>query len=295
MELKDRTTMENLIYHYTSLHTFYSIIENQSFWLTDLWSSMDKKEMTYAEELIRNKGLELLGQEYPSLVPAHNFYSLSCTYNADSYFHFNSYADNCMGVSIGINPNFLEYGIPSKQCLHMIGYHLYFANIIYDIDLQCKNIWQFIKMHYDASSRLDSPKEHILPDTYNTFMARIKRPEFAAEQEVRFIYRQDYGGSKTVMLPLGNGEVFLLDKFLDEVGLDRTSQRHDPQKVKYTYFGNRIRKYYDFSLKPFGINNVIKSVTIGPRSCQDIYELKEYLASRQIIAEVKKSEIELRD
>ena len=115
------------------------------------------------------------------------------------------------------------------------------------------------------------------------------------EQEVRFIYRQDYGGCKTVMLPLGNGYGFSLDKFLDDVGLDHTSQHHDLQRVKYSCFGNRIRKYYDFSLKPFGINNVIKSVTIGPRSRQDIYELKEYLASRQITAEVKKSEIELRD
>ena len=48
--------MDNLIYHYTSLRTLYSIIENQSFWLTDLWSSMDKNEMTYAEELIRDQG-----------------------------------------------------------------------------------------------------------------------------------------------------------------------------------------------------------------------------------------------
>lgn len=287
--------MNNLIYHYTSLRTLYSIIENQSFWLTDLWSSMDKKEMTYAEELIHDKGVALLGQEQPFFVPAHNFYSLSCTHNADSYFHFNCYADNCMGVSIGINPNFLEYGIPSKQCLRMIGYHLYFADVIYDIDLQRKNIEEFIKTHYAAHSDLDFQKEHILSDTYNAFMARIKRPEFALEQEVRFIYRQDYGGCKTVMLPLGNGDVFSLDKFLDDVGLDHTSQHHDPQKVKYTYFGNRIRKYYDFSLKPFGINNVIKSVTIGPRARQDIYELKEYLASRQITAEVKKSEIELRD
>ena len=126
-------------------------------------------------------------------------------------------------------------------------------------------------------------------------MARIKRPEFALEQEVRFIYRQDYGGSKTVMLPLGNGDAFSLDKFLDEVGLDNTSQHSNPQKVKYSCFGNRIRKYYEFSLKPFGINNIIKSVTIGPRARQDIYELKEYLSSRQITAKVKNSEIELRD
>ena len=48
--------MDNLIYHYTSLRTLFSIIENQSFWLTNLRSSMDKNEMTYAELLICEKG-----------------------------------------------------------------------------------------------------------------------------------------------------------------------------------------------------------------------------------------------
>ena len=62
--------MDNLIYHYTSLRTLYSIIENQSFWLTDLWSSMDKNEMTYAEELIRDQGRKILKQEYPYFEPA---------------------------------------------------------------------------------------------------------------------------------------------------------------------------------------------------------------------------------
>lgn len=287
-------TMNNLKYHYTSLHNLYNIIENQSFWLTDLWSSMDKKEMTYAKELICEKGKKLLKQEQLFFVPAHNFYSLSCTNNADSYFHFNCYADNCMGIAVGINPNFLECGIPSKQCLQMVGYHLYFAEVLYDTSLQSQNIENFINTNYVANSNFYDQNE-ILSNTYNRFMAQIKRPEFALEQEVRLIYRQDYGGSKKVMHPLDNGTFFKLDEFLDQVGLEHTSQLLEPKKVKYACFGNRIRKYYEFSLKPFGINNVIKSITIGPKSQQNIEELKEYLAFRQIDAEVKKSKIELRD
>ena len=288
--------MSNLIYHYTSLRTLFSIIENQSFWLTDLRSSMDKHEMDYAERMIFEKGKALLNQDVPKMLPAHNFYSLSCTTYADSYFHFNSYADNCMGVAIGIDPNFLHYGVPNDQCYKLLGYHLYFAKVLYDPEEQKQSIEQYIRNHCWAESEIDGLKDSILPDTYNAFLAVIKRPEFALEQEVRFIYRQDYGGCKTVGVPLGDEKFFSLDDFLDVVGLDATSSFDRVKKLKYGYFGNRIRKYYEFSLKPFGMTNVIKSITIGPRSRQNIDELKEYLASHNISSiKVLKSNIELRD
>lgn len=288
--------MDNLIYHYTSLRTLFSIIENQSFWLTDLWSSMDKNEMTYAESLIGKKGKALLGQDYPELLPAHNFYSLSCTKFADSYFHFNNYADNCMGVAIGIDQNFLRYGVPNDQCYKLLAYHLYFANVLYEPEIQKRSIEQYMRSHCWANSDIDGLKDSILPDTYNTFLARIKRPEFALEQEVRFIYRQDYGGCKTVGLPLGDEKFFALDEFLDKAGLDATSSFDQVKKLKYAYFGNRIRKYYEFNLEPFGLTNVIKSITIGPRSKQNIDKLKEYLVSRNLSSvKVINSKIELRD
>ena len=91
-------------------------------------------------------------------------------------------------------------------------------------------------------------------------------------------------------------KIFSLDDFFDVVGLDATSSFDRVKKLKYGYFGNRIRKYYEFSLKPFGMTNVIKSITIGPRSRQNIDELNEYLASHNISSiKVLKSNIELRD
>lgn len=288
--------MSNLVYHYTSLQTLYNIIKNQSFWLTDLRSSMDKNEMTYAELLIREKGKVLLGQDFPKLLPAHNFYSLSCTTYADSYFHFNNYADGCMGVAIGIDPDFLHYGVPNNQCYKLLAYHLYFANVLYDPEIQKLSIEQYIRSHCWADSELDGLKDSILPDTYNTFLALIKRPEFTLEQEVRFIYRQDYGGCKTVGLPLGDEKFFSLDDFLEVVGLDATSSFEQVKKLKYGYFGNRIRKYYEFNLEPFGLTNVIKSITIGPRSRQKADELIEYLVSCNLSSvKVINSKIELRD
>ena len=158
-----------------------------------------------------------------------------------------------------------------------------------------EDIEQFINENNLATSDSDCQKANILSDVYNMFMTQIKRPEFSLEQEVRFIYRQDYGGNKTDLLPVDDSCIFYLDKFLDEVGLDHTSQIGNPQKVKFACFGNRIRKYYEFSFKPFGINNVIKSIILGPKARQDICELKEYLTAREVTAEVKKSEIELRD
>lgn len=284
--------MKNLIYHYTSIQTLYSIIENQSIWLTDLWSSMDKKEMSYAQKLISEEGKKVLGKSFPFLAPARNYYSFSCTHNADSYFHFNCYADNCLGVAIGIDQNFLESGVPTKECLEMVSYHLYFADVKYNIKEQKQMIEKNIK---DKNPFFNLINDQSLTKTYNRCFALIKRPEFEQEQEVRLIYRQDYGGSKTLIKELNDGKKFVLNDFLNNVGLEVTSQCYEPKKVKYFCFKNRIRKYYEFSLKPFGMNNVIKSITIGPKSQQNINELKEYLLAHNINAQVKKSKIELRN
>lgn len=128
-----------------------------------------------------------------------------------------------------------------------------------------------------------------------TIFARIKRPEFSLENEIRFTYRQDYGGSKTIALPLSDGSYFDLNDFLLRIGLEKSTQDGTIQNIKYACFGSQIRKYYEMSLKEFGINNVIKSVVIGPKSKQSCEELKSYLTAHDIHAEVLKSKIELRN
>ena len=80
-----------------------------------------------------------------------------------------------------------------------------------------------------------------------------------------------------------------------KIGLEKSTQLGSIKNVKYGCFGNQIRKYYEMSLKAFGINNVIKNIVIGPKSKQGCDKLESYFISRGIKAEVKKSKIGLRD
>lgn len=94
-------------------------------------------------------------------------------------------------------------------------------------------------------------------------MSSIKSYNYHSENEVRLTYRQDYGGRKTVKIPLSDGSSFRLDDFLLNIGLERTIQNGIVNKVKTAKINDRYRKYYELSLLPFGINNVRKSVTLG--------------------------------
>ena len=287
--------MNDLIYHYTSLNTLYNIIESQSFWLTDMRSSMDINEMIYAENLIKKVGKEVLEQEDTSLIPAYNFYALSFIKNADSYFHFSCYADNCKGVAIGINSNFIDSLYNDDNINEIIGYHLYFTDVSYDPDTQNKMINNYIKNHYLNGTDSSFKNDQILCDAYNNFLPKIKRPEFELEQEKRLVYRQDFKGVKTKAIK-SRSVNFSLDDFLESVGFEKTSAGDNERThLKYACFGNRIRSYYAFSLKPFELNNVIKSITLGPNSTQNIDTLKNYLDFHNISANIEKSKIQLRN
>ena len=236
------------------------------------------------------KAKKLLNLDFPCFLPARNYYALSCTKFSDSYFHFNNYGDSCHGVSIGINKDFMKDGL--GDCSRILGYHLSFIDVIYDEAVQNSFIEKYL-LTDNGVPKMSGNRN--LDRCVQLLFARIKRPEFNLENEIRFTYRQDYGGTKTIALPLSDGTLFNLDEFMLKIGLEKSTQDGIIQKAKYACFGNQIRKYYEMSLKEFGLNNIIKSVVIGPKSKQSCEELKSYLNSHGINAEVKKSKIELRN
>lgn len=289
---------DKLVYHYTSLRTLFNIIENQSFWLTDLRSSMDKNEMKCAEDLIEEEGKRILGEtiSQSNYSSASNYYALSCSAYADSYFHFNNYGDNCKGVAIGIDRDFIYKGLSEECCVNLIKYHLYFADLMYDKTKYREEVASYLE--YGKEMIEDNnwfSFDQLLADTQNRFFAHLKRKEFALEHEVRLVYRQDYGGFKTNKIKMKNGGVFNLNDFLEERGLEKSTQIGPLRNLKYNYFGNRVRKYYEMSLRAWGLNNIVKSVIIGPKSQQEIDELRDYFESQGLTAEIKKSCIKLRD
>lgn len=278
----------NLVYHYTSLRNFFNIIENQTFWLTDLWSSMDKNELSYAQKIISSKGKDSLDLDYPLFPPAYNYYALSCTTESDSYFHFNSYGDSCSGVAIGINRNFISDGLADDSSARILGCHLFFSDVLYEQQME------LVGNYIDIEKNISIIDDQVLCKAYDSFFPRIKRPEFKLENEVRLVYRQDYSGTRTISIATQN-DIFYLDDFLVRLGLEPSTGGRNPERFKFYPFGNRIRKYYEMSFKEFGINNVIKSIIIGPKSKQEEQHLRNYLHARGVDANIIKSELGLRD
>ena len=66
-------SMAKLIYHYTKEDAFNGIIESRSFRLTDLWTSMDKKEMTHVKDLIQESLEDIVSERDIISTPAHKF------------------------------------------------------------------------------------------------------------------------------------------------------------------------------------------------------------------------------
>lgn len=152
----------SIVYHYTSIDTLFNIIKNQSVWLMDLHSSMDKNELDYAENLI--KELSKTGIEDLTFLPTINFYALSCTSCKDSYFHFNSYGDSCKGVAIGINTQFMRDAL-NEDCERELKYHLNFYDVIYNEEIQRQKIIYELSYSYD----FDFLNQRRLTRIYNNF------------------------------------------------------------------------------------------------------------------------------
>ncbi len=281
---------ENLVYHYTSLKTLFNIIENQSIWLTDLHSSMDENELSYGDQLIRQKAKEILDIEETYFLPANNYYALSCTDRKDSYFHFNGYGDGCRGVAIGINLKFMDDAL-DPNCVSILRYHLNFIRVNYSEEDFNSVI---SKLFFNLKKR-QFLKEYLYTFIFNSYRCAIKRPEFELENEVRFLYCQDYQLKRTKLTKKGDGSDFDLYEFLHSIGLEKRQLNEKCPMVKYACFNNRIRKYYEMSLKKFGLNNVIKQIVIGPKCEQDIKGLEQYLRKKGVKAEVIKSSMKLRD
>lgn len=284
--------MAKLIYHYTKEDAFKGIIESRSFRLTDLWTSMDKKEMTHAKDLIHESLEGIVSEDNIISTPAHNFYALSCTDIADDYLHYQCYADNCRGVAIGIDPDFLEAGVPNKQCVELLAYHLYFSEIIYDEQKQRNEI----ESQIDALRRNGTADGFLAYELYNYYYARMKAPNFSSEREVRLIYRQDYHGTRTLSIPLDDGSRFFVDEFFTKIGLEPSFQNGSELKnIKTFCIKGNTRTGYELSLEPFGINNVIKTVTLGPKMEKSADEVKAFLRANNVYATVNKSNIALRN
>ncbi len=103
--------MDEIIYHYCSVETFTNIINNRSFWLSDVYNTNDPLEINYLINQLEignlRTSLETFSdvcKNYKPLTPYVGCFSKE----HDLLSQWRGYADDGYGLAIGFNPKYFE-------------------------------------------------------------------------------------------------------------------------------------------------------------------------------------------
>ena len=113
--------MDEIVYHYCSVDTFFNIIRNSSMWLSDIAKSNDYQECIRCREFV-NKGMEeYLRDDVESLKAWKTWYENGVYSNfsmktfcvcfsesKDKLSQWRGYAQDGKGIAIGFNKEFLR-------------------------------------------------------------------------------------------------------------------------------------------------------------------------------------------
>lgn len=276
-----------LIFHYASLETFKSIIENHCIWLCDIQKSNDSTERTYFEQVLlkviddllanpseiksfspyAEKALATFKDTYrnqrPNIPP---IYSASFSLNGDLLNQWHAYANDGTGLSIGFTKGFFQKAFYNEN-----GH-----NVFYDKKLAisiCKkkvvdNLHIFTEEYGDNINKfLDGFILSLLQfmDYESVF---FKQPAFAEEQEYRIVYRH---GTRTYENPVTNTDLstFVL-RYLPSYSGFKLSDR------KYRISNNRLSSYHELSFDDIR-EHIISQIIIGPKCQTDPADIKMFL------------------
>ena len=267
-----------LIFHYASLETFKSIIENHWIWLCDIQKSNDSAERTYFENILLDvideyisnpsnistispyaeKALETFKSTYhnqEAYIPP--VYSASFSLDGDLLGQWRAYANNGTGVSIGFKQHIFEKTFNGENAW----------SISYDKGLAIEACqYQIIKSLRIFAEEYKDNEQDFLND-FALSMLRFmeykniffKLPQFREEKEYRIAYRHG----------IRNYENFATHTMLSTAMLD-TIPRYGGFELssrKHRISNNRLSSYYELSFSEKLCKNIISEVILGPK-CQ---------------------------
>jgi len=189
------------IYHYASLDTLISIVENQTLYSTNIYFLNDKKEYNYGVDLILSRITVLkecgLNQEILNSLEKHiniiyksERYATCFSKNGDLLSQWRAYANYGKGVSIGFD---------SIQLDKSIDQFLQRKHIEYDIQYQTDTIDELVRIiinFFEKSKEIFDWAEYgyewlvtnAIVEFLNDIISSFKDPSFFEEQEYRFEY-----------------------------------------------------------------------------------------------------------
>ena len=265
------------LYHYTSVEALYSIISNKTFWLVNTISSNDLTELRISKtELVtilktikdrqRGKGIkdfiddliDNVENVFKNLFSHFNHYMICLTEDPDHLSHWERYANNKRGVSIGLDANKINeyfFNIKNENLFSPLGFY----KMIYDENEFINNATLCIKDFYKASKSdcaLGLPSI-VLNCLYSSVITHKKNKYFSGENEIRIDYRP---------------------KIYDKLYWRPPELKNS--SIEQTYFApirGEIRSFHHLCLTDFWGSDLISEIMLGPNCTQSKDELRAFL------------------
>ncbi len=289
-----------ICYHYTSIYALFEIVKNRTFWLTNLKSSNDKKELqlTFSDyckkvkkiQEVNKKGdvgfCDFIGQllsggerfssEITKLRKAiTDAYALSLVGKKDNLLHWNSYAEKGTGVCIAFNVNALDVYV-ERMVLSMFGNNLLSrGNVVYGETSCLETIEKMLKHYYDMYQndeeakqlwqRTDSMGYVTLWIVYDQAKNFAKHESFFDESEYRLFFAPySIKETKHVINSLKND-------LSQELMTNITKHFNDfirtleIEKKNFCLVRDEIRSYHKLHLGEIWGQGVIPEIIVGPK------------------------------
>lgn len=295
-----------IVYHYCSIESLFSIISNQSLWLTSLSSSNDQRELEIAEEVLQNSLKKLTDQSQlktaaEKLINFSNsaqhsktyqsnyeYYALSFVNEKDSLTHWERYGNQMQGVSIAFNINEIENLFSNLKFNEITHRWLRIVKVLYTLEEQIEYANEVITalledIFITNNDGIDT-LEDIYEISYNSLLATLKpifkHKGFAGERECR-LYFEAGEAEKLAGLLVENYNNNQQENQMLNISNNITSCLLNAQLAthykKYGLFGGSIRSYFALNLEKIWCSELIPEIILAPRCHQSENELRKFL------------------
>lgn len=251
--------MNEVVYHYCSVDTFFNIIKNSSIWLSDIEKSNDYQECVRCREIV-NKGMEeYLRDDVKELQAWNTWYEQGVYSNfsmktfcvcfsesKDKLSQWRGYAQDGKGIAIGFDKEVLE------ELNQISEFHIAFGKVIYD------NPQEYVQgIIADNIKKLEYKGiGHValeLSLNYRMQYPFVKNPGFEEENEWRAV----------VCSMIGHNNIPSSDNILFS-------------KVKYRTANNKLIPYIEMNFEKVK-QSIIKEIFIGPKSEVEVEDIVNLL------------------
>lgn len=264
----------NRLYHYTSIATLYNILKSKQFWLGNMATMNDSKEVKYFIELLQNelcdnisadklkqcneffsKVFDRIEKQYP--------YAMCFSKLEDDAAQWERYADDAKGVCIAFN---------TKNIIRVF-YEVYllFGDVYYDFDIKQHQHYKILYDYFMTGNLNGFSNEKGQVDNAIACGYSHKHRSFRSEQEIRLVNLWSY-------IP-------------------------EHATVETECVGGTIKKFMKFNMErrceEVGISfeDLFEEIVIGPKSEQDISSLQAFIEERGFVTlkgKISKSDCPLR-